>query len=85
MATTDDPVSVAREPWEYDIPTDSDLREMRKACDLTAQEVADAVGCSGSHITKIECGASQPSLRVLTQLLQVYASEWPREEVSADE
>lgn len=48
------------------------LRAFREAAHLTQVEVVSKIGITQGHISAIECGAREPSLHVLRQMLAVY-------------
>jgi len=48
------------------------LREARRQRDLTLQSVAEQVGISGAHLSRLEKGDRQPSIGVLLELARAY-------------
>ncbi len=49
-------------------PFPAALRRLREAKPLTQQALADAVGCSRQHVTRMESGLVDASLDVLVRL-----------------
>ncbi|MDX1566963.1 MAG: helix-turn-helix transcriptional regulator [Longimicrobiales bacterium] len=52
------------------------VRRLRDASDLTQEELAAAAGITASHLSHIEAGRRQPSLRVLRDLSRAF-EVWP--------
>jgi len=48
------------------------LREARRQRDLTLASVAERVGVSGAHLSRLEKGERQPSIGVLLELARAY-------------
>lgn len=69
---------VDKTPWDFKIPTGSDLRHMREKCGLSKEEAADALGYNGDTIYNYENGNKAPGRKFIQQALLLYKREWPR-------
>lgn len=65
-------------PWDFRLPTGRALRDMRKACTMSCEQAADAMGYSKSHVRNIELGNVTPGTGYMRAALAVYRGEWPR-------
>ena len=70
-------------PMDYQLPSGAELRQLRKACGLTAEEAGARVDLTRESVYNIENGNSRPSVQKLQRFLRLYRMEWPRGE--ADE
>lgn len=65
-------------PWDFDLPTRADLRQLRNGAGLSRQYVADTVGYSQAQIGAVERGEQNPSFELVVSMLRLYKMEWPR-------
>ncbi|NUC71747.1 helix-turn-helix transcriptional regulator [Haloterrigena sp. SYSU A558-1] len=64
-------------PSTFAIPTGSDLRYLRKECELSVDDVADEINYSQQMIRAVEKGQRAPSRKLIQKLLALYRREWP--------
>lgn len=55
-----------------------DLKEKRIEKRLTQQQLADKIGVDRTLVSKIECGASSPSVTVAKKIASVLGFDWTR-------
>lgn len=70
---------VEKTPWDFQIPTTSDLKELRTTAGLSVEDVADATGYAESTVRNYESG-KPPGREYITTLLRLCKMEWPRDE-----
>lgn len=54
------------------------IREIRKACNLTMKQISEQTGISESMLSLIESGKRNPSVRVAKQIASVLGIDWTR-------
>lgn len=75
-AARGDPVDVS--PWDFGLPTGSDLRALRETCGLSKAAVAEATGYEANTVRAWENGDAAPSREAIRRVLALYKREWPR-------
>lgn len=65
-------------PWDYKIPTGSDLKHLREECGLSRQEAGELIDYSEPYITNIETGHKAPGRKFIQKSILLYKQEWPR-------
>ena len=68
-------MSITTDPQRFELPDESQLRELRIIADLSVREVAERGGWSTSTIVRWEGGHVSPRLADVEELLEIYQGE----------
>lgn len=64
-------------PWDFDLPTSTEFREMREACGMSVEEMGEEMGYSSETIRQVERG-QPPGREFIQEALRTLKMEWPR-------
>ena len=64
-------------PWDFQLPSGGNLKQMREICGMTRAEAADAIDYSKATVRNVEHG-KPPGREFIQKTLILYRREWPR-------